>query len=35
MEILQIFSYVGAGVSVRLRSIPGAICKEKYHKNLI
>ena len=35
MEVLfQIVSYIGAGVSLMLGSIPGAAYKSKYHKSL-
>ena len=35
MEVLfQIVSYIGAGVSLMLGSIPGAVYKGKYYKNL-
>ena len=36
MEVLfQIVSYIGAGVSLMLGSIPGAAYKGKYHNKLI
>ena len=33
-DLFQIVSYIGAGVSLMLGSIPGAAYKSKYHKSL-